>query len=354
MDNITKYFLYTSITSGQKTDIMEKNLKNTLAYKKIEKSFKENFGFLKMKSERNYSRNSFNLNKKNPYGTLFVDILTNPDAKHPKLDNIIKIAPRGLVIVIQNMRVLGNVEQIKNYYNIFREKEIYILCLDCTRLSGISEYSTSNFGFEQRTPIEEYYRAYELINEFSKETKLVDNRGKIPKFTPAFIESYWQYEMYKIPEDIAIATSGLIRSPFHRKCALYEYSKDFYIKMYYLNKEKKLALEQLPKRFSKLPEKFKELEQIVDSNWDSSLTYSDSTNTKDIEKIIDDACIELRIPSIHPINYRRIKLRQAVGRKGIAAAYNYDEDVIRKFEEYSSNPKNKLNKFWEKYKNKEL
>lgn len=344
------YFVYASISSGKRLDDVETNLENSRIYKKIKKSV----AFLYSNPEKNASRDSFNYDIENPTGTLFVDFLMNRDKKHRKLDKIIEYVKLhhkydGFVIVVQSISAFGNINQIKSYYREFHDNKIYVLCLDYSRLSGLSEYSTSNLGFDKRDA-DEYERAYKLIADLKPDANELNNRGAISSFSEAFIESYWMYETYQIPESIAIAASGITRSPFHRKCNVYESSAEYQNDI--INYAKKFPLEQLPKRFSKLPEKFKELEQIINSKWDDSLSYTQ--NKEEIDKIFDDACIELHIPTIHPIQYKRLKLSQTVGRKGIAASYNYDEDIIRKFEEYSLNPENPLKEFWDKYKNGEL
>lgn len=347
-----KYFVYSSITSGKKLADIESNLESSVTYKKAYKKitpFLEE-KFLNFNPEKNASRDSFNLDVSSPYGTLFIDILMNRDTKHRKLDKIIEIAEPGLVLVIPNISVLGNVGQIKNYYMQFQKRDIYVLCFDSSRLSGLSEYSTSDYSFDRRAD-DEYERAYRLVSGLDSNVKLSDNRGALSNFTDEFIESYWRYETYQIPESIAISASGLARSPFHRKCALYERSNEYRTGlMSYANAFK---LEELPKRFSEYPVQFKELEQIIDSKWDGILP-DNIYDTDRIEKVIDDACIDLGIASIYPINYKRLKLRQQVGRKGIAASYNYDSNILEKYEEYSANPANPTNKFWEKYNSGKL
>lgn len=361
------YFVYASISSGKNLDDIKAKSDDSRIYKKLKeietieaKKKREelinSIGFLYLEPEKNASRDSLNYDENNPSGTLFIDYLMNRDKKHRKLDKIIEYVKlyhkyEGFIIVVQNISAFGDVKQIQHYYRQFQENNISVLCVDYSRLSGLSEYSTSDFSFEKRKD-EECERAYRLIDNLEAGAKELENRGALPKFTKPFLTSYWMYETYQISESIAIAASGISRSPFHRKCAVYESSVEYQreIRRY----AEKFPLEQLPKRFSKLPEKFKDLEQIIQSNWDDRLSYSRSENKEEIEKIFDDACIELRIPTIHPIHYKRLKLRQEVGRKGIAASYNYDENIIGKFEEYSLNPENELDKFWEKYKNNEL
>lgn len=350
MEYNIRYFVYSSISSGKKLADVEKNLEDSLTYKKVVQTFNQLTSFLYLKPEENASRESFNLNVRDPYGTLFIDILMNRDTKHRKLDEIIRIATPGLVIIIPKMSVLGSVSQIKKYYEQFKEKDIYILCFDSSRLNGISEYSTSDFSYGRR-PYDEYERAYKLIEKLDSNTKLSDNRGVLSNFTSAFIESYWRYETYQIPESIAISASGLARSPFHRKCALYEHTNQYQGDL--LQYANTFKLEELPKRFSEYPAQFKELEQMIDSKWNGTLS-NDVSDMNRINKIIDDACIDLGISSICPINYKRLKLRQQVGRKGIAASYNYDKDILAKYEEYSTNPDNPPNKFWETYKSGKL
>ena len=338
-----KYFVYASISSGKKLADMENNLESSITYKKTIQFLRDNF--LDFELEKNVSRDSFNLDVNNPYGTLFIDILMNRDTKHRKLDKIIERAEPGLVLVIPNISVLGNVGQIKNYYMQFQEKDIYVLCFDSSRLTGLSEYSTSDYSFGRRAG-DEYERAYRLVSGLDSNVKLSDNRGVLSNFTAAFIESYWRYETYQIPESIAISASGLARSPFHRKCALYERSNQYRTGL--MSYADTFKLEELPKRFSEYPAQFKELEQMIDAKWDGTLP-NNVYDTGRIEKVIDDACIDLGISSIYPINYKRLKLRQQVGRKGIAASYNYDINILEKYEEYSANPDNPPNEFWEKY-----
>jgi len=356
------YFIYASISSGKTLDAVKANLDNSRIYQKTMKNI-EAIPFLFNKPEENATRDSFNVDYKDPDGTLFIDFLMNRDKRHRKLDKIIEYVKQyhknnGFVIVVQNIGVFGNVAQIQFYYRLFQENNIYVLCIDYSRFSGLSEYSTSDFGFDKRC-IDEYERAYTLVNALTPDSKALNKRGAISTFSKAFIKSYWMYETYQVPENIAIAASGLARSPFHRKCALYEYSAGYQHDMdnIYICGEKigYSALAELAKRFSTFPaSQFKELEQLVDAEWNNDNTLSDK-DIEEINKIMDNACIKLGIPSMHPINYKRIKLSQTEGRKEIAKSYKkYDKNIIQAYEAFSLNPDNDPKDFWNQYNSHSL
>ncbi len=257
----------------------------------------------------------------NPQKTLQIDVMTSArKGMHYKLDHIIKQAeseqlPYGTVITITSINAFGNCDSIKKYYRIFREKKIGVLFPDYTRESGLSEYSTCNFVFEPR-PQSEYDRAFELI-EHLEEGNIPDKRGRIGKdYTPAFRVAFWLYELFKIPEKIAVAMSGYSKNGFHLKASNYE--QTVYYKWELETFEEIFSISKVIKRNRPVPKNFDKLIHTYEKNGDLEL-----------------ACILNKIPMIFPIDYARLLLKYEGGRKQLTHCLKlYDYELMDRFEEW--------------------
>ena len=177
------------------------------------------------------------------------------------------------------------------------------------------------------------YRSVELFDEFSwipwdvernakqiLELKFKTNQGRnkgIPQLSDDFIEAYWAYENYHIPEELAYNSLGISRMTFKKYCAVYESSQ-----RYQKDESERNAivlcgdcrLEDKPKRFGKPSEQI--LEHMVQ--------YMQGMIS------LDDAARELGISSI---TFKRFCLK-GTGRKAMskATALYIREDAIQVFQ----------------------
>lgn len=267
--------------------------------------------------------------------TLQVDIMTsNRKNMRFKLDSIIQYARENPIkeisILINSINAFGNSKSIKRYYREFQENKIGILLPDYTRDCGLSEYSTYNFEFKFR-PQNELTRAYDLIERLTDDD-IPDNRGrKASEYSITFRVAFWLYELFKIPEKIAVSMSGYSKNGFHMKADSYEQTqnyKDELIKM-----EKYFQISKLIKRNRPVPENFSELVQW-EQKQDKIIKQQHDQSKCDMNSL-ELACIYFKIPMIFPIDYDRLILKAKNGRKELARCIKlYDTDLLEKYDEW--------------------
>lgn len=257
----------------------------------------------------------------NPKDTVQIDIITSSRKRmYYKLDCIIEQAkksfsPFNTIIVVTSINAFGSCDNIKKYYRLFREANIGILIPDYTRKSALSEYSTCNFGFQPRPAIERE-RAFELVDNL-KEGDIQDNRGRIGGgYSNSFRVAFWLYELFKIPEKMAVAMAGCSKNGFHMKADNYEQTANYKEELELI--EKHFAISNLVKRNRPVPKNFEELMQMYETNNDLELS-----------------CIYCKIPMIFPVDYERLKLKHYGGKKELARCLKlYDENLINQFEDW--------------------
>ena len=320
---------YASIRTGSKDNRNYNNLIHTRTYKEIFNRFQSMF--FNVIDEKNFSITSYDKS-----ATLYVDVLLYANHKHIKLDEIINEAistQREIGILVTNISAFGSVQQIKDYYRQFMQNNIYVLCPDYNRLNGLSEYSTCDFSFNKLTTqqIEKVMQRIDLLTD----DDLKENRGRTPSdYTDAFQAAYWLYESYQIPEKIATSMSGHLKTAFHYKAANYELSGDFAVGMQRFAPPNIAAI---PKRYGKLPQKFQEIDAKIEGQ------------NQPLESIMDDICIDLHIPTLHPINYLRFKLREELVGQSILKQYNNpNHNLIKQFQQYID-AGNDPTTFWDAY-----
>ncbi|MCH5337994.1 MAG: hypothetical protein J1E03_04370 [Acetatifactor sp.] len=254
--------------------------------------------------------------------TIQIDVMTSArKGMYYKLDCIIEQAKReskkpfNTIIVITSLNAFGNCENIKRYYKIFRKEKIGILYPDYTRESDLSEYSTCDFGFKPRSQ-SEYDRAFDLVERLV-DGDIKDNRGRISDgYSIAFRTAFWLYELFKVPEKVAVAMSGYSKNGFHMKADSYEQTANY--KKELETFEKNFEISKLIKRNRPVPESFDKL-----MHW-----YEKKRN-------LELACIHCKVPMIFPVDYKRLILKNEGGKKELARCLKlYDEDLINRFEEW--------------------
>ena len=320
MDTMPEHIYgYASIRTGHRKEELVTNLQRTKIYHEFKNlMLAVDTTELSAVPDSNIIKNSMIFN---PKDTVQVDIITSSrKGMYYKLDCIIEQAkkssiPFNTIIVVTSINAFGSCDNIKKYYNIFRKSNIGVLIPDYTRESALSEYSTCNFGFQPRSTIE-YERAFELINGL-EDGDIQDNRGRIGSgYTTSFRVAFWLYELFKIPEKMAVAMAGCSKNGFHMKSDNYEQTPNYKEELELM--EKYFSISDLVKRNRTVPENFEKLIQ----------TYEDC---KDLEL----SCIYNKIPMIFPVDYKRLKLKHYGGKKELARCLKlYDKKLISQFEEW--------------------
>lgn len=326
MDTMPEFIYgYASIRTGHKKEELIANFENTKLckdYKNIAWTFKDMFFAIddkELNPNSSIIKNNMVFNSKD---TLQVDVITSArKGMYFKLDCIIEQAkkpfarPFNTVIVITSLNAFGSCENIKNYYKIFRKEKIGVLYPDYTRESGLSEFSTCDFGFQPRSQ-SEYDRAYDLIDRL-EDGDIQDNRGRISGgYSTAFRVAFWLYELFKIPEKTAVTMSGYSKNGFHMKADSYEQTPNYKEELEIF--EKHFHISNLVKRNRPVPE-----------NWDMLVHWYEK------KKNLEQACIHCKVPMIFPTDFKRLQLKYDGGKKELARCLKlYDEELINKFEDW--------------------
>ena len=316
---------YASIRTGHRKEELIANFENTKLYhdyKNTALAYKDLFLPIEDRElNPEYSIIENNMVFK-PDDMLQVDVITSSRrGMNYKLDCIVEQAkscytrPFSTVIVVTSINAFGSCDNIKKYYRIFREANIGVLIPDYTRESALSEYSTCDFGFQPRSPIE-YERAFDLVNGL-EDGDIQDNRGRIGSgYTISFRVAFWLYELFKIPEKMAVAMAGCSKNGFHMKADNYEQTVNYKEELELM--EKHFVISSIIKRNRPVPENFEKLMQMCE----------DSNN-------LELSCIYNKIPMIFSIDYERLKLKHYGGKKELARCLKlYDENLINQFENW--------------------
>lgn len=245
------------------------------------------------------------------------DVMTSArEGMHFKLEQIIaQSKPDDTVLVINSLNVFGSCESIQKYYRICRKKKIGILYPDYTREAGLSEFSTYGYDFGPREQ-SEYDRAFDLVYRL-EEKDIQDNRGRMAgKPSRTFRVAFWLYELFKIPEAMAVSMSGYSKNGFHMAGERYEQTIEY--KEELLIMEKEFGISELIKRNRPVPEHFDKLIHWYEKKGSLEL-----------------ACIHCKVPMIFPIDYKRLLLKHKGGRKEVARCLKfYDTELIIRFEQW--------------------
>jgi len=316
---------YASIRTGHRKEELIANFENTKLYQDYKNTawtFKDLFLPIddkELNPDCGIIENNMTFT---PEDTLQVDVITSSrKGMYYKLDCIIEQAkscfgrPFNTIIVVTSLNAFGSCDNIKKYYRLFRELNIGILIPDYTRESALSEYSTCDFGFQPRS-VKEYERAFELV-EGLEEGDVQDNRGRVGGgYSTSFRVALWLYELYKIPEKVAVAMAGCSKNGFHMKVDNYEQTANYKEELEIM--EKHFAISKLVKRNRPIPENFEKLVQMYEESKDLELS-----------------CIYCKIPMIFPVDYKRMVLKSDGGKRELARCLKlYDVDLLNQFEEW--------------------
>lgn len=321
-----KIYGYASLRTGHTKSELKQNFENTRLYTDytdIVKTMQNMFVYVSEDAIKpTYKLIEDNMIF-NPNTTLQVDIITSKrEGMFFKLDCIIKQAtecpfPYNTVLIINSLKSFGNVENIKKYYKIFREKKIGVLFPDYTRENSLSEYSTFDFGFQPRSK-SDYDRAFDLVGNL-EDGDIPDNRGRIGKdYTMAFRVAYWLYELFKIPEKMAVDMSGYSKNGFHQKADNYEQTYTY-----------KKELEVFEQNFN--------ISNLIKRNRPVPLDFDKLIHWYEKKGNLELACIHCKIPMLFPIDYKRMLLKAEGGRKEVARCIKlYDNELLNKYDEWIS------------------
>lgn len=239
---------------------------------------------------------------------IIFDIINSHNRKKPKLYELLENSyTKGVrfdVLMIADISVLGEGEELaETYATIIQQFKKDVLIPDFNSPDGISKYSTVNLNLEQRKDIN--YR--EIISELSQTTKSSFKRfrGRLEKkITSAYINAYWLYEKFLIPEPVAYEISGVSKGTFHKLASEYEETEEYLLRLY--EEDKKYNIHLKPKRHGAVPKGFVSVIALVDKGVS-----------------LESACIQSGIQPINPIDYERYKLKYFGGRKALAKAMEY-------------------------------
>lgn len=277
--------------------------------------------------------------------TLQIDIMTSKrDNMYFKLNNIIQYTkeiakkyPKQYIkkqlincILINSISAFGNSESIKRYYREFRKSNIGILLPDYTRECGLSEYSTCNYAFMFR-PQNELNRAYDLIERLTDDDVPANRGRKASEYSKTFRVAFWLYELFKIPEKIAVSMSGYSKNGFHMKADSYEQTINYKNELIIMDEH--FQISSLIKRNRPVPENFDKLvrwKEKQDKKINHQRKWSESEMTS-----LERACIHCKVPMIFPVDYKRLILKAENGRKELARCIKlYDTDLLKKYDEW--------------------
>jgi hypothetical protein len=302
-------YAYSCLKASESKDIALKSFQNSKAYKSSVEAFKNMF--LPIQEEDPYNNMVFD-----EKASIQFDLMTSTRKNmHYKLDRIIENSkPKDTMIVILSLTALGNLDSIKRYYRIFREKKIGVLYIDYTREADISEYSTYDFALDERT--DGYFeRAFALVEQLTP-NDIKSTRGRIGSdYTDDFRTAFWLYELFLIPENMAMNMVGMSKNGFHMKADNYEQTREYKTE---LTAMERFGISKTIKRNRPVPPNFDELIQ-----------YEQKCGNLEI------ACIDLKVPMIFPIDYQRLKQKQAGGKKELANCLKlYDQSLITDYEDW--------------------
>ncbi len=290
-----KIYGYGSISSVKLLRSEPEKLKETKAFKALEQTF-HNIPQLESKQ--------FSLDTH-----LLVDLITATYRKRPKLEYLISNLSFGDTVVITNISALGsNAEEITaNYLKIYKAN-IGLILPDFTTTSNESLSPVSTSGWDFSLPDSLMYKGGELpdsINERLELLKSMDiktNQGRAFHDRPEnFKKVYWLYENYFLQESNLYKNKLIsISKTMYRRLAMdYELLDPDYFKD--LEEQEKLyKISEKPKRFRAVPDDFQELIDLVESGYSLEISLA-----------------QQKYPRLHPIDYKRFKLKHEGGRKAM-------------------------------------
>lgn len=245
-----------------------------------------------------------------------VDILTAMYRKRKHFDQIIADFTRDFqpkspeharaAVLITDILSLGTTaEEVKENFLKLYDARIGLHILRCTdAVNNLYHFTTVDKNFLFKSPAE----IQALVDEIPT-VQLISRGGRKKKdneLTRAFILYYWLYESYFLREPDVLENEHFksTKWSFHAMCDRFEQSP------YYQQWEQAwtsfpdVRLDEKPKRHSVLPDRFDELMSLIEEQ----------------NVPLEEACYKLRIPSMTPLTYQRLKLKQSTGKSGMSSA----------------------------------
>lgn len=237
-----------------------------------------------------------------PNSNVYIDIFSIYYRKRPKLIELIETLKPGDVIVILSILFLGEKEQLVHIYKELIKKQIGLLIIDTK--GNLNELSTVDCKLENRGTEVDLTEIMEKLKTINK-NGLKQTRGRSKKeITEKFIEAYWLYEKFLIPEPLAYEIAGINKQTFHRIANEYERTPKYLERLETENKKHNIS--NKPKRHGAVPKGFVSVIALVDKG-----------------ASLENACIQSGIQPLNPIDYKRYKLKYFGGRKALAKAMEY-------------------------------
>ncbi len=231
------------------------------------------------------------------YDDIFIDVITGSYRKRKKLKQLLDEFSRGDTIFISRIECLGFTtnEVINNYIEI-AERGIGLLLPDKTKENGVSDFATTDFSFSE---MNKNKAEIDCICEQLKMVQLKTNSGRRTTSTKVinsdFEKVYWAYENYFISLETAVSNNlyYVSRRKFYQLCDDYEHSERYFMMLE--KEEEENHISEKPKRFGKVPVYFDSIVQMLGKH--------------PTEQELLETCKKLNIPIIHPIDYKRLLLK---------------------------------------------
>ncbi len=214
------YYSYTAIiTNKSDRDIRNEGtydswFKTTAGYKNLVAYL--NSIFYAYDLEKDYSRNGFDSD-----ATMFIDVMTPHNKKRRKLEKIIELAEKNphdwFTLCVPNVSVIGNTaKEIKERYHRFAQLgNIGTLIVDYAVDGGLSEYSLCDFSLKYRDNIKTVLEKIDLLQDGDISKRTTYKGTSDTDFSENFIDAYFLFEAFQIPEDVASKIAGLSPVTFH-------------------------------------------------------------------------------------------------------------------------------------------
>lgn len=248
---------------------------------------------------------------------IHIDVITGSYRNRRKFNKIIREFGYGDTIFISRIEALGftNEEVIHNYIKI-AERGIGLLLPDKEKENGVSDFATTDFSF---AVVNKSRAEIDAICKQLKTIQLKTNAGRkttSTKVLPAdFEKTYWAYENYFIPLETAVSNNlfYISRRKFYQLCDEYEKSERYFMRLEKEECENRIS--EKPKRFGKVPVYFDSIVQML--------------GKYPTEQELLETCKKLNIPIIHPIDYKRLLLKNMPESHSVAikCAFSFAKDI---------------------------
>lgn len=248
---------------------------------------------------------------------IHIDVITGSYRNRKKLNILLEKFGFGDTIFISRIEALGftSEEVIKNYL-IIAEKGIGLLLPDKTKQNGISDFATTDFSFSAMNKSKTEIDAIcEQLKTLQPKTNAGRRTTSTKVFPSDFEKVYWAYENYFIPLETAVSNNlfYISRRKFYQLCDEYEKSERYFMRLEKEERENRIS--EKPKRFGKVPVYFDSIVQML--------------GKYPTEQELLETCKKLNMPIIHPIDYKRLLLKNMPEGHSVAikCAFNFAREI---------------------------